>query len=123
MKFDASAVNGVSSAKLRATGALSANGSLPIGVYGVPNSTWGETTLTWNNKPAHSALLDSVTVASTTPTIYEWDVTSWVQSELAAGHLTISLTLHSTNTSNLLPFLRANTREAATDTPELVLLP
>lgn len=127
LKFDASALSGVSSgvssAKLRVTGALSASGSLPIGVYGVANSSWGETTLTWNNKPMYSALLDSVTVASTTPTVYEWDVTSWVQNELAAGRLTISLTLHSTITSNLPPFLRANTRESARDAPQLVLIP
>ncbi len=35
------------------------NTSLDVDVYAVPNISWTETTLTWNNKPNYTELIDT----------------------------------------------------------------
>lgn len=58
-------------------------------VYGLGDS-WTETAVTWNTQPAEdSTEIDSVT-ASCCGIVYTYDVTSYVNAQLAAGDLTIS---------------------------------
>jgi RHS repeat-associated protein len=85
LKFDTSGVSGqVISARLRLFTALSSNGSVQTNLHAAP-ATWGETTITWNNKPALGAQLGSFTVANTGYVWFELDVTAHVQAELAQG--------------------------------------
>ena len=52
------------------------------------NTTWTETGITWNNKPASgTTALATVTIVnnSTTPRWYEWDVTAYLQAGEGGG--------------------------------------
>src|SRR5262249_44887604 len=54
VKFDVSSVPSLTSAKLRLFGALSSPTSATVqtAVYPVTDTTWSESGITWNNKPA-----------------------------------------------------------------------
>jgi CSLREA domain-containing protein len=54
LKFDLSSASSVGSGKLRLYGGLvdAQNPSMTLAVYGAANTSWGESTLTWNNRPA-----------------------------------------------------------------------
>jgi RHS repeat-associated protein len=91
IKFNTSGVSGqVSSAKLRVFTALSGKGSVQTNLYAVP-ATWGETTITWNNKPALGTQLGSFTVNTTGYVWKEIDVTAHVQAQLAQGAVGFAL--------------------------------
>jgi RHS repeat-associated protein len=118
LKFDMSAVPAFSSVKLRLYAALSNTGSVAVSIYGVANTTWGETTITWNNKPAPGAALASGTVVNKTFAWYEFDVTSYLAAERAAGRNVVSLALRAPTASTLT--VKANSRQASTNKPQLV---
>lgn len=69
LKFDTSSIAGdVSSVRLRVNGKLNASGSVPVALYAVADTAWGETTMTWNTRPAAAATpLAAVTIANTAP--------------------------------------------------------
>ncbi len=118
LKFDMSTVPAFSAVKLRLYAALSGNGSVSATISAVSNTTWGETTITWNNKPAVGAALASGTVTNKTFAWYELDVTGYLQSERAAGRNVVSLALRAPATSSLT--VNANSRQASTNKPQLV---
>jgi len=125
-KYDLSGVGqNISSAKLRITASLSAAGSVSSSVYSVATTSWiesGTGSITWNNKPARSATPlsgASITVASTTLTTFDIDVTSYVKSEKAAGRDLVSLALHDPSASTI--FINVNSREAAANKPQLII--
>jgi 2',3'-cyclic-nucleotide 2'-phosphodiesterase (5'-nucleotidase family) len=67
----------------KATGA-----ALPTEVRSVSSDAWGETTLNWNNQPALGSVLSTVTLASgSTNLYYDWDVTSFAQSQWSGDKL------------------------------------
>jgi endoglucanase len=122
IRFDASTVSGtISSAVLRMYGRLSDNRStnIPVTVYAVSNTTWTEAAITWNNKPATGTQLQSVTVTDSVGRYYTWDITSYVQSEKAAGRNIISLAL--INTASSTPVLNWNSKETGSNPPQLVV--
>src|SRR5262249_33040092 len=126
LKFDTSVLAGVSNVRLRLFGNLSATTSTAVttSVYAVANATWGETQITWNNKPASAATpLVSVAIDNQTTTArwYEWDVTAYLQQEKAAGRPVVTLVLK--NDANSSPYDSFNSREATSQRPELVLTP
>jgi hypothetical protein len=90
----------------------------------VASTTWGETQITWNNKPASgttplaAAVIDAQT---TTERWYEWDVTAYVQQQKAAGRHVVTLLLK--NDANSSPNDAFRSREAASQRPEVVLTP
>lgn len=121
LKFDTSAATGeIASAKLRLYVPLSKADSVSTSVHAVGNTGWGETTLTWNNRPALGAALGSVAVNSTDYAWKEIDVTAYVQAEKAAGRHVISLGLHNAATSSA--YVRVNSRNAHSNRPELVIV-
>jgi hypothetical protein len=111
----------VSSVKLRLFGRLSNNNPLnvPVSAYSVANTAWTETGITWNNKPPEGSLLTTTTIANNTQAWYEWDITSYVQSELAAGRHIIAIALKNPSvTSNQAVF---NSRQASSNKPAVVV--
>jgi hyaluronate lyase len=65
LKFDTSSIGGVgsvASAKLRVNAEASANANVGMTIYAVSNTTWSESAITWNNKPARGGPLASTTV-------------------------------------------------------------
>jgi hypothetical protein len=60
-------------------------------------------------------------VTDTTARWYEWDVSAYLQAEKAAGRNTVTLVLK--NLVNSSPFDSFRSREAASNRPELLLVP
>lgn len=125
-KYDLSGIGqNVSSAKLRISASLSAAGSVSSSVYSVATTSWiesGTGSITWNLKPARSAAAlsgASITVASTTLTTFDIDVTNYVKSEKSAGRDVVSLALHDPSASTI--FINVNSREAAANKPQLIV--
>ena len=57
-------------------------------MYAVSNTSWSETGVNWNNRPqvpAGATPLATTVVATSTAKWYEWDVTSFLAAEKAAG--------------------------------------
>src|SRR5262249_35711191 len=63
----------------------------------------------------------SLTVKNTTGQYYDVDITPFIQSELAAGRTTVALLLANPNTSS--PYTTFNSRNAASNKPQLVITP
>jgi hypothetical protein len=125
-KYDLSGIGqNVSSAKLRISASLSAAGSVSSSVYSVATTSWiesGTGSITWNNKPARGTTAlsgASITVASTTLTTFDIDVTNYVKSEKSAGRDLVSLSLHDPSASTI--FINVNSREAAANKPQLII--
>jgi alpha-tubulin suppressor-like RCC1 family protein len=119
LRFDISSFTGVTGARLRISAKLDGSGSVGTTAYVVTNTSWSETGITWNNKPALSNALGSATVSGSSFAWYEIDVTSHVIAEKAAGRNLISLALHNTATSTRM--IQINSREATVNKPELIL--
>jgi parallel beta-helix repeat protein len=118
LKFDLTGMSGITDVKLRINAALSGNGSVATSAYSVPTTTWTETGITWNNRPALGSQLSTATVSGTSNAWYELDVTAYVQSEVAAGRPVISLGLHAASSNRI---VNVKSRESATNKPELVV--
>jgi len=126
LKFDLASVNlNIQSAKLRIYAASSTTGGVATSAYSVSAVNWiesGTGGITWSNKPARSATAltgASATVTGTTFATYDIDVTNYIKTEKAAGRNIVSLALHNPTSSTL--FITANSREAASDKPRLVI--
>jgi hypothetical protein len=119
-KFDLTNAGDINNAKLRIFAATSAAGSVTTSVYPVTNTSWSETSINWNNRPAlGSPVLNSVTVNGTTFAWYELDVTNYVRGEKSAGRNLVTLALHNPSTST--PYIKINSKEAATNKPQLAV--
>jgi PKD repeat protein len=126
VKFDLSSVPSITNARLRLFGALSGTTSTVIqtAAYSVSNTSWTETGITWNNKPASGGTaLATVTIVNsdTVSRWYEWDVTAYLQQEKAAGRNVVTLVLK--NLANGSPFDRFNSKEAASNRPQVFVVP
>lgn len=92
--------------------------SIPVGVYSVSNTGWSASTLTWNNKPATGATpLATQNITNQPAVYYSWDISAYVQSEVAAGRTNISLALKSLQAHD--PRIFLNSREAGANAPQL----
>lgn len=124
LTFDlTNAASSVSSVVLKLYGRVDGTvaASVPVGAYAVSSTTWSEKTITWNNKPASgTTLLASAVITNDTAHYYTWDVTSYVQSELAAGRKKISLAMKSQQAHDKQIFL--NSKEAAANPPQLSVI-
>jgi endoglucanase len=125
VRFDTSAMSTVGSARLRLFGGVIAplGGTVRTQAFSVASSSWSETDLSWNNKPATGSTLNTVTITSnsTAERWYEWNVTAYVRQEKAAGRHVITLALKNETLGG--PQVMFHSREAETQPPELVLTP
>ena len=123
LKFDISTISAnPSSAILRVNGRLNntQTPSIAVEAHNVTNISWLENTITWNNKPAaQPAILAIANVNSTTNQYYQWDLTSLIASLRSAGINSVTIKLINTNSSNNQVIF--NSREAASNRPELVI--
>jgi GH25 family lysozyme M1 (1,4-beta-N-acetylmuramidase) len=104
LKFDLSGVTSITSAKLRLVGRLSdssvASVRTDVLAIGKVKQPLQEATLTFKNKPAGKKRLGSITVTGTANAAYAFDLTSFLQSEFAAGRKMVMLQLRSFTKSN-----------------------
>jgi subtilisin family serine protease len=122
LRFDLGAT-AATTAKLRLFGTLSATSTakLKAQVFASGDTTWSETGITWNNRPATTgSALDEVTLAnSTTGQWYEWDVSAFVRAQQANGRTSVTLVIkHSTVSTT---YAKWNSRENAANQPQLLV--
>jgi hypothetical protein len=92
---------------------------VPIAIYSVADTTWSETAMTWNTRPASGTSPISTTVIKgTTRAWYEWDVTPYVRTQIAAGRTAISFSLFGTTATT--PFASLVSRDDTSNRPELL---
>jgi hypothetical protein len=126
LKFDITAATGIEKAVLRLSGALNdASGTnVQANVYPIATTTWvesGSGSITWNNKPAAGgSLLASSIVVNNTEKWYEFDLTSYIQTEKTAGRNTVSFVVKGAAVSS--PYIKFNSKEATTNQPQLTML-
>lgn len=90
-----------------------------ISVYGIADTTWGENTITWNNKPTAGTLLGTITVTNQAGQWYQLDVTSYIQSNMATKRVSFRLVNEAApSATNDVSF---NTKEAASNQPQLFI--
>jgi hypothetical protein len=96
VKFDLNHVNGanVTSAKLYVYGKVvdGVGTTSNVEAHGVSDDSWTESGINWNNKPALSSLQSTVNIDSIANEWREFDVTAYVQSQLA-GDKTVTIGL------------------------------
>jgi hypothetical protein len=124
LRFDITSVTDIKKARLRVYGNLSdvTGTNVPVGVYAVANTTWiesGAGSVTWNTKLTLGQQQASTTVTDNVGRWYEFDISSYIQSEKAANHNLISLAIKNLATSG--PYATFSSREAAGNRPQLVL--
>ena len=121
LKLDISGVQSGQTVRLRLFGRLSdtREPSVIVGIYPASSIAWGETTITWNNRPTPGpSQWNVVTVAGTTSRWYEVDLTPQVQFERSLGRTTIALVLR--KTLETLPYVTFGSRNSS-NPPSLVV--
>jgi hypothetical protein len=121
VKFDLTSVASITSAKLRIYGKLAdtRDASVGVSIFNAADTTWTETGLTWNNRPASGLTQHgSFNVAGTTNQWYEINLTSFLQAEFAAGRKVVTLVLKVTGANNA-PVVFASDETA--NAPQLVV--
>jgi len=96
LTFNLSNVSTINSVQLQLFGNLSnaSNASVVTDVFSVANTSWTQSGITFNNAPpAGSTPLASTTITGTTGAEYTFNVTSYVQAQVAAGNDIISFAL------------------------------
>jgi hypothetical protein len=119
MKFSLSSVSTVKLAKLRIYAASGTAAAVTVTAFGVADTSWTENGITCNNKPVRGLSFGSTVVSGTTPTWYELDLTSYVQSAKAAGKNVISIALHSPSEAST--YIKMNSKESPTSRSQLVI--
>ena len=94
LTFDASRILGnIQDVQLRLHGGLASSSGTPVIADIVPiTDGWGESTITWNNRPLDAGgAIASSTIATDQSQWYEWDLTSYIQNQLANGVTSVSI--------------------------------
>ena len=122
MTLDISAAQPGDTVKLRLFGHLSDTraASVTTNVFSVANTSWPETGLNYNNRPASGAGIGSTVVSGTTGQWYEIDLTSYAQAQRAAGATSISIALK--GNADTLPYVTFSSRESGVH-PQLLIGP
>lgn len=124
LKFDTSTMFGpVGTARLRVFGGYNNTRNttgVRLEVRAVSDAAWQESSITWNQRPQDGAILASTVIATgTTQRWYEFDISSYVADERAAGRNTVSFAIGTSAATD--PFFEFASREAPQNQPELVL--
>jgi glucose/arabinose dehydrogenase len=121
LKFNLTSVTGVvKSAILRLYGKHLGTGTASTAAYGVADTSWLESGLTWNNKPALGSLLATRTVTSSQQ-FYDWDVTAYVAARKSAGAAQVSLGLTQSARPADSWYDQFNPRESSTNPARLIV--
>ncbi len=119
MRFDIASLTTASNAKLRLYVNLTTPDSVQIAAYGISGS-WNESALTYNNRPSLlSGALSTAVVTSLSGEWIELDLSAFVQQAISNGQSSVDIALTGTATSTA--FVAINSRESASNTPQLVI--
>jgi phosphatidylserine/phosphatidylglycerophosphate/cardiolipin synthase-like enzyme len=124
MKLDITDVNAAtSSVTLRLSGRLSDTraASVSADILSVADTTWNETTITWNNKPVYASTVEAtVEVSGTAAQWYDVDLTTFAKTQRALGRTAISIAI--VCPLDTLPYVAFGSRESSAR-PELLITP
>jgi hypothetical protein len=123
LKFDLTGISktgNISSARLQLFG--NSGSTANIAAYSVADTTWTEPVIDWNNQPALGSVINTTSVG-TASQYWTWDVTSWIQSQVASGATQASIALVMTTTITSGAGAAFNSKEAGTDPPLLIINP
>ncbi len=117
-QFDISGQNiySISSAKVRLY-ANSVSGPTTVTVSQATDN-WTETGITYANCPGKGTDITSVSIP-TVGAYYEWDITSYIQSQFAANDNLISLVFNNTTADGII--VKFNSKEATSNIPQLYI--
>jgi O-glycosyl hydrolase len=119
LQFDLSAVSTITTAKLRLFGGLTTSGSVQVNVYSAGNG-WSEGGITYNSRPSTgTGVLTSKTLTSATKAWHEFDLTTYLKSEKAAGRNVVAIAIKAPNITD--PQALFNSDDAASNRPEVVI--
>ena len=121
LRFNLSGVGSVGSAKLRLFARLDNTLAADAGftVYSSADTSWSETAVTWNTRPAAGTTAHaSGVVAGTTAKWYEVDLTAFLKAQKAAGATAVTLVLKPTTTSGSTIVIES---DEGANRPELVV--
>jgi N-acetylneuraminic acid mutarotase len=120
LKFSLAGVGAVSSARLRIYGYNADNANaIDISCYGVSGNNWTETLITAKDAPVAQQSVLSLGKADNQPKYIEFDVTGYVQNQLAANSGLVSLQLKDAAIKNTT--ILFNSKEALANKPQLIL--
>ena len=121
LRFDLSSVSTINSAKLRLFGGFEAAPSSPVRIaaFGLDNPTWSESAITYNNRPTGGTQLSVVTFTDGAQATREWNLTSYLKAQKAAGHNIVTIALRALDGST--PAASFASDEAAANRPALVI--
>jgi glucose/arabinose dehydrogenase len=128
LKFDLAGVtlSAGATAKLRLFGQYDAPAgsteTVAVGVFGVPESAWSESSLTWNTRPGAGGTTPAAAAAQTLgvgPRWYQWDLTDYLRQQQAAGKRFVTLLVKTTAARRYTASF--NSAEAASNGPQLVI--
>jgi hypothetical protein len=98
---------------------ISNSSGVTVGCHGLDNDSWTEQTLTWNTAPASLATVLGSSLVSNQGQYYEFDVTSYVRSQLN-GDKVVSLVLKDVNNADKI--LQFNSKENPQNRPQLIII-
>jgi hypothetical protein len=120
LQFDISSISSVATAMLRVYGGNTQDSStVTVRAYSSSDDSWSESTVTYGSRPAQGTLLDSTSVSGTLQ-YYEFDVTSFVESEIAGDDVVTFVLTGVGDEDRMMEF---NSSEESSNTPELVVTP
>lgn len=125
MKFDLTGLSNVESGQIGNAKVwlkkLGSNGTvMTVGLRPVEDTSWTESTLTWNNAPAHgSGILSQQNIANTADVYYTFDLTDYLKSRLSEGKSAMSVAFVPISTLN--ENMEFHSKETAAHTPKLVI--
>jgi uncharacterized delta-60 repeat protein len=133
MRFNLSGISVINSATLELNGSLQTAGdpSVSAAAFAVANTTWAEGTgvgtigvtadgITWNTQPAIGAAISgaTATIASASPQIVDFNLTSYLQAQLNDGNTLVSIAIQSSTPSA--DYAQFDSKEGGT-APQLVI--
>lgn len=128
LKFDLTNVTTVSNARMRLFVRLSdaSLANIPLRIQKVANTSWEEFGVTWNTQPdvaAPDAIAPDLVVLDGTGRFYDYDLTSFIKAERAAGRNVVAfrfINMAQTGTSGAF-YTAINSKEAPTGKPQLII--
>lgn len=121
LKFSLATVTSAQSAILRLYGRnTESTTTITVMAYGVNDDSWTESTITWNNAPA--ALTSTLTTVNVSDAAmyYDFDVTPFVQSQLAGDKIVSFLIKDPGNQNRYIEF---GSKEGSSNRPQLRITP
>jgi hypothetical protein len=123
LEFNLSGADPITYASLNLYGSEEAGAGEPsinVAVYPVPSSNWTESTITDGNAPAiGSTALATATITGTSPRVYSFNVSSYLEQQQAAGAANVTLAVEGTSvTTGTVAF---SSSQAASNQPQLAL--